>query len=104
MQEYLKRFDTIPDIIDLDHLTISGNVNMGANVTLKVFLSLPFESFVGDSHHHCTTRSENRHTSRSDFGKQTGVWKSHNFVKLSRIKTKHSSLNVRNNFIFAIET
>merc|ERR1711974_545526 len=33
--EFLKRFATIPDIIDLDHLTVTGNVTVGKNVTLK---------------------------------------------------------------------
>ena len=33
--DFLKRFETIPDIIHLDHLTVSGNVNFGKNVTLK---------------------------------------------------------------------
>ncbi len=35
MSDFLKRFASIPDIIDLDHLTVSGNVYFGKNVTLK---------------------------------------------------------------------
>ena len=31
----MRRFETIPDILHLDHLTVSGNVNFGKNVTLK---------------------------------------------------------------------
>lgn len=30
-----RRFATIPDIIELDHLTVSGNVNFGKDVSLK---------------------------------------------------------------------
>ena len=35
MNEFLKRFATIPDIIELDHLTVSGNVTFGKGVVLK---------------------------------------------------------------------
>ena len=31
----MRRFETIPDILHLDHLTVSGNVNFGKNVILK---------------------------------------------------------------------
>lgn len=30
------RFATIPDMIELDHLTVSGDVTFGKNVSLKV--------------------------------------------------------------------
>lgn len=33
--EFLKRFASIPDIIDLDHLTVSGDVTFGRHVVLK---------------------------------------------------------------------
>lgn len=33
--DFLKRFATIPDILDLDHLTVSGNVTFGRGVSLK---------------------------------------------------------------------
>ncbi|KAK5647723.1 hypothetical protein RI129_002615 [Pyrocoelia pectoralis] len=35
VQEFLGRFATIPDIIELDHLTVSGDVTFGAKVALK---------------------------------------------------------------------
>lgn len=36
VKEYLKRFATIPDLIELDHLTVSGDVTFGRGVSLKV--------------------------------------------------------------------
>lgn len=36
MQEFLYRFDNIPDMLELDHLTVSGDVTFGKNVSLKV--------------------------------------------------------------------
>lgn len=35
MQEYLTRFESIPDMLELDHLTVSGDVTLGKNVSLK---------------------------------------------------------------------
>ncbi|EEB15222.1 UTP--glucose-1-phosphate uridylyltransferase, putative [Pediculus humanus corporis] len=35
VKDFLSRFATIPDIIELDHLTVSGDVTFGRNVTLK---------------------------------------------------------------------
>jgi len=35
LDEYEKRFANIPNILELDHLTVSGNVRFGSNVTLK---------------------------------------------------------------------
>uniref|UniRef100_A0AAV2JJV3 UTP--glucose-1-phosphate uridylyltransferase n=1 Tax=Knipowitschia caucasica TaxID=637954 RepID=A0AAV2JJV3_KNICA len=35
VQEYLMRFESIPDILELDHLTVSGDVTFGKNVSLK---------------------------------------------------------------------
>jgi len=35
VKEYLSRFDNIPDILELDHLTVAGDVTFGRNVTLK---------------------------------------------------------------------
>ena len=35
MRDFLHRFGTIPDILELDHLTVSGNVNFGKGVSLK---------------------------------------------------------------------
>jgi UTP--glucose-1-phosphate uridylyltransferase len=33
--DFLKRFASIPDILELDHLTVSGNVTFGRGVALK---------------------------------------------------------------------
>jgi UTP--glucose-1-phosphate uridylyltransferase len=35
VQNFLQRFDGIPDILELDHLTVSGDVTFGKDVTLK---------------------------------------------------------------------
>lgn len=36
VQEFLQRFANVPDIIELDHLTVSGDVTFGRGVSLKV--------------------------------------------------------------------
>lgn len=36
VKEFLSRFANIPDILELDHLTVSGDVTFGRNVSLKV--------------------------------------------------------------------
>lgn len=33
--QYLERFASIPDVLELDHLTVSGDVSFGANTALK---------------------------------------------------------------------
>uniref|UniRef100_A0A8W8IEJ5 UTP--glucose-1-phosphate uridylyltransferase n=1 Tax=Magallana gigas TaxID=29159 RepID=A0A8W8IEJ5_MAGGI len=35
VKDYLHRFASIPDMLELDHLTVSGDVTFGRNVTLK---------------------------------------------------------------------
>uniref|UniRef100_A0A9J7X7R8 UTP--glucose-1-phosphate uridylyltransferase n=1 Tax=Cyprinus carpio carpio TaxID=630221 RepID=A0A9J7X7R8_CYPCA len=35
VQEYLTRFESIPDMLELDHLTVSGDVTFGKQVSLK---------------------------------------------------------------------
>lgn len=35
VKDFLSRFASIPDIIELDHLTVSGDVTFGKNVVLK---------------------------------------------------------------------
>ncbi|KAG7283563.1 hypothetical protein CRUP_026490 [Coryphaenoides rupestris] len=35
VQQFLTRFDSIPDMLELDHLTVSGDVTFGKNVSLK---------------------------------------------------------------------
>ena len=36
VKEFLSRFASIPDMIELDHLTVSGDVTFGKSVSLKV--------------------------------------------------------------------
>jgi len=38
VKEFSKRFQGIPDLLELDHLTVSGDVWFGRDVTLKVNL------------------------------------------------------------------
>ncbi|RUS89137.1 hypothetical protein EGW08_003080 [Elysia chlorotica] len=35
VKDFLQRFASIPDILELDHLTVSGDVNFGKNVSLR---------------------------------------------------------------------
>ena len=35
MSDFLKRFASVPDILELDHLTVSGNVTFGRGASLK---------------------------------------------------------------------
>lgn len=35
VNEYLARFSSIPHLLELDHLTVTGDVTFGSNVTLK---------------------------------------------------------------------
>ncbi|XP_074640554.1 UTP--glucose-1-phosphate uridylyltransferase-like [Tubulanus polymorphus] len=35
VREFLHRFQSIPDVLELDHLTVSGDVTFGKNVTLR---------------------------------------------------------------------
>ncbi|KAM9857193.1 UTP--glucose-1-phosphate uridylyltransferase-like isoform 1-T1 [Aulostomus maculatus] len=35
VQDFLTRFESIPDMLELDHLTVSGDVTFGKNVSLK---------------------------------------------------------------------
>ena len=39
VQEYVTRFESIPDMLELDHLTVSGDVTFGKQVSLKVGLA-----------------------------------------------------------------
>jgi UTP--glucose-1-phosphate uridylyltransferase len=43
LDDYEKRFKSIPNILELDHLTVSGNVTFGSNVTLKVLCPFLFD-------------------------------------------------------------
>lgn len=35
MKEFLARFESIPNILELDHLVVSGDVNFDRDITLK---------------------------------------------------------------------
>lgn len=35
VKDFLKRFQTIPDLLELDHLTVSGDVTFGRGVSLR---------------------------------------------------------------------
>lgn len=37
VKDFLNRFANIPDLLELDHLTVSGDVTFGRGVSLKVF-------------------------------------------------------------------
>lgn len=41
VHDFLMRFESIPDMLELDHLTVSGDVTFGKNVSLKVKASYP---------------------------------------------------------------
>lgn len=48
MKEFLERFDSIPDMLELDHLTVSGDVTFGKGVSLKVCVHVQsIESRIG---------------------------------------------------------
>ena len=36
VSDFLRRFESIPNILELDHLTVSGDVTFGPGVVLKV--------------------------------------------------------------------
>ena len=44
MKEFLDRFESIPDMLDLDHLTVSGDVTFGKGVSLKVKVIIVYNS------------------------------------------------------------
>lgn len=41
VREFLERFDSIPEMLDLDHLTVSGDVTFGKGVSLRVSKYIP---------------------------------------------------------------
>ena len=45
---FLERFDDIPDMLELDHLTVSGDVTFGKGVVLKVSIDFYFLSDVNN--------------------------------------------------------
>jgi UDP-N-acetylglucosamine pyrophosphorylase len=46
VKEFLSRFSDIPDLLELDHLTVSGDVTFGKGVSVKVLLSISFAQFI----------------------------------------------------------
>ena len=50
IQQFQKRFKKIPKILELDHLTVTGDVYFGRNVTLRgtvISASSSFPPFLG---------------------------------------------------------
>lgn len=47
VHDFLRRFENIPDMLELDHLTVSGDVTFGKNVSLKVHTLI---TTMSDSH------------------------------------------------------
>jgi len=43
--QFLSRFKSIPDILELDHLTVTGDVYFGSKVVLKVIFN-PFPNLL----------------------------------------------------------
>ena len=39
VKDFISRFSSIPDMLELDHLTVSGDVSFGKDVVLKVTFS-----------------------------------------------------------------
>ncbi|GMT17581.1 hypothetical protein PFISCL1PPCAC_8878, partial [Pristionchus fissidentatus] len=56
VKDFLGRFQGIPDLLELDHLTVSGDVTFGKDVSLKVRYG----------NHHCEPRRAHRHSARID--------------------------------------
>ena len=46
VKDFLSRFEDIPDILELNHLTVSGDVTFGRGVSLKVKLLLLNRDFL----------------------------------------------------------
>lgn len=69
VKQFLSRFANIPDIIELDHLTVSGDVTFGRSVSLRVieifnyillfdlliiiFLIINMNSIIGNCYYNC---------------------------------------------------
>ena len=60
VKDFLSRFQNIPNILELDHLTVSGDVTFGTNITLKVHTLFPVYCLcmcilhiVGNCNHYC---------------------------------------------------
>jgi UDP-N-acetylglucosamine pyrophosphorylase len=68
VSQFQKRIPSIPKILELDHLTITGNVNLARGVTLKgkffAYFLLPTIDFLGAKllpnryGHHCCDRRQ----------------------------------------------
>jgi UTP--glucose-1-phosphate uridylyltransferase len=78
VKEFLGRFANIPDLIELDHLTVSGDVTFGRGVSLKVgcvLESITFhdELFSGYCNYNSQSRRSNRYSFRCQFRKQNSL-------------------------------
>lgn len=51
MKDFLHRFASIPDMLELDHLTVSGDVTFGKNVTLKVHIENHIKWFLQETNY-----------------------------------------------------
>lgn len=51
VKDFLHRFASIPDMLELDHLTVSGDVTFGKNVTLKVCIENHIEWFLQETNY-----------------------------------------------------
>ena len=94
VREFLKRFATIPDLLELDHLTVSGDVTFGRNVALKVcfiriaiwimkmyWLNVLFN--LGNGDYNRQSRWSNWYPVGRHFGEQDRVWQFTYFGSLS---------------------
>ena len=46
VSDYMSRFSNIPNILELDHLTVSGDVTFGSNVVLRVSQPICYHSLI----------------------------------------------------------
>lgn len=88
VKDFLNRFANIPDLIELDHLTVSGDVTFGRGVSLKVNFhenpnpvykkSLLKLYFIGNSNHNSQSWRSYRYTFRCMSGQQNCFWQFEN--------------------------
>ena len=70
---FLRRFDTIPDLLELDHLTVTGDVTFGSKVSLKVRARGVWHAMTAAAGHgDCggESRRPDRHSERQRAGEQ----------------------------------
>lgn len=76
VKEFLARFANIPDLIELDHLTVSGDVTFGRGVSLKVkswdeiyYKNNDFVFLLGNGNNNREPRRPDRYSIWGEFGK-----------------------------------